>query len=59
MREKSHINDCKSLIACESYLLGKMTKSLFNGKGEGADKVLSLIYSDVCGPVNLSARERY
>ena len=53
------INDCESLIACESCLLGKMTKSPFNEKGEGADKVLGLIYSDVCGPVNLSTRGRY
>ena len=53
------INDCESLIACEPYLLGKITKSPFNGKGEEADKALSLIHSDVCGPVNLSARERY
>ena len=53
------INDCKSLIACESCLLEKMTKSPFNEKDEGADKVLSLIYSDVYGPVNLSARGRY
>ena len=58
MRGKSHINDCESLIACESCLLEKMTKSPFNGKGEGSDKVLSLIYSDVCGPVNLSAKGR-
>ena len=59
MRENLDINDCESLIACESYLLGKMTKSHFNRKGEGADKVLNLIHSDVCRPVNLSARERY
>ena len=45
--------------ACESCLLGKMTKSSFIEKGEGADKVLSLIHSDVCGPMNLSAKERY
>ena len=57
--ENLDINDCESLIACESCLLEKITKSPFNGKGEGADKVLSLIYSDVCGSVNLSARGRY
>ena len=59
MREKPHINDCESLIASESCLLRKMTKSPFNEKGEGAEKVLSLIHSDVCGSMNLSARGRY
>ena len=36
-----------------------MTKSPFTGKGEDADKVLSLIHIDVCGLINLSAKERY
>ena len=57
--ENLDINDCESLIACESCLLGKIIKSPFNEKGEGADKVLSLIHSDVCRPVNLSAKGRY
>ena len=57
--ENLDINDCELLIAYESYLLGKMTKSPFTEKGEGTDKVLSLIHSDVCGLMNLSAKERY
>ena len=44
------------MIACEPYLLGKITKSPFNGKGEEADKALSLIHSDVCGPFREMAR---
>ena len=48
--ENLDINDWESLIACEFCLFGKITKSPFNEKDEGADKVLSLIHSDVCGP---------
>ena len=36
-----------------------MTKSSFTEKGEGADKVLSLIHSDVCGPMNSSSKGGY
>ena len=28
------VGDCESLPTCESYLLGKMTKSFFTEKGE-------------------------
>ena len=53
------INDCESLSTCESYLLGKMTKSSFKKKGERANDILDLIYSDVYGPMNIAARGRY
>ena len=36
-----------------------MTKSLFTRKDERASEVLDLIYSDVCGPMNMSARGGY
>ena len=34
------IGDYESLPTCESYLLGKMTKSPFTGKGEQANDIL-------------------
>ena len=49
-----NINDCELLSTCESFLLGKMTKLTFIGKGERAGDVLSLVHSDVCGPMNTS-----
>ncbi|XP_010556061.1 PREDICTED: uncharacterized protein LOC104825432 [Tarenaya hassleriana] len=36
-----------------------MTKSPFTGKGQRADELLSLIHSDVCGPMNTPARGGY
>ena len=36
-----------------------MTKSPFAEKGEQASKVLRLIHIDVCGPMNISARDCY
>ena len=36
-----------------------MTKSPFTEKGERASEVLGLIHSDVCGPMNISAKGRY
>ena len=36
-----------------------MTKSSFTEKGERASEVLGLIHSDVCGPMNISARGGY
>ena len=53
------IDDHKSLPTYESYLLGKMTKSPFKKKDERASDVLGLIHTDVCGPMNISARGRY
>ena len=53
------LGDCESLPTCESCLLGKMTKSPFIGKGERAEELLGLIHTDVCGPMNTSARGGY
>ena len=36
-----------------------MTKLPFTKKGERASKILGLIYSDIYGPMNISAREGY
>ena len=47
--------DYESIKTCESYLLGKMTKSPFTGKGERAKEILGLIHTDVCGPMNTAA----
>ena len=36
-----------------------MTRSPFKEKGERASDVLCLIHTDVCGPMNISARGGY
>ena len=48
--------DYESYKTCESCLLGKMTKSLFTGKGERTNGLLELIHSDICGPMTTHAR---
>ena len=48
--------DLKSYETCESCLRVKMTKSPFNKKGERACDLLSLIHTDVCGPLSTYAR---
>ena len=53
------VSDCKSLPTRESCLLEKMIKSSFTEKDKRASKVQSLIHTDVCGPMNTSARGRY
>ena len=53
------VSDSDSLPTCESCLLGKMTKSPFTKKGERATELLSLIHTDVCGPMTISAKRRY
>ena len=53
------LNDYESSSTYESYLLGKMIKSLFTEKGERASNVLSLVHTDVCGLMNTSVREKY
>ena len=50
------LSDCESLPTYESCLLGKMTKLPFTGKGERACDILSLVHTDVCGPMSISAR---
>ena len=46
--------DFESYEACESCLLGKMTKT--PGHGERAKDLLGLIHTDVYGPLNKHAR---
>ena len=53
------ISDCKSLSTYELCLLGKMTKSSFTEKDEKAKDVLSLIHTDMCGPMNVSSKDGY
>ena len=49
----------ESLDACEPCLMGKMTKTLFYGTMERATDLLEIIHTDVCGPMNIEARDRY
>ncbi|KAK8957726.1 hypothetical protein KSP39_PZI001286 [Platanthera zijinensis] len=44
---------------CESCLTGKMTKTPFKKKGARANNLLELIHSDVCGPMNVCARDGF
>ena len=53
------VDDCESLLTCESCLLGKMTKSPFTGKDEQANELLSLVHTDVCEPMSVNARGGY
>ena len=48
--------DYESLDACESCLMGKMTKTPFSGTMERATDLLEIIHTDVCGPMNVEAR---
>ncbi|WRX09820.1 GAG-pre-integrase domain - like 2 [Theobroma cacao] len=49
----------ESYGTCECCLLGKMTKSPFTKKSERAGVLLRLVHSNVCGPMNTSARGGY
>ena len=44
---------------CEPCLMGKMTKTPFSGTMERATDLLEIIHTDVCGPMNIEARDRY
>ena len=48
-----------TLLVCESYLEGKMTKRPFSSKGERSKEPLQLVHSDVCGPLSVQARGGY
>ena len=48
-----------TLLVCESYLKGKMTKRPFSAKGERSKEPLHLVHSDVCGPLSVQARGGY
>ena len=39
--------------------MGKMTKAPFTGQSERANDLLSLIHTDVCGPLSSPARGGY
>ena len=45
--------------ACEPCLMGKMTKTPFSGTMERATDLLEIIHTDVCGPMNIKARDKY
>ena len=51
--------DFESYESCESCLMGKMTKAPFIGQSETANDLLSLIHTDVCGPLSSPARGSY
>src|SRR3954464_2595622 len=48
--------DFGSLDTCEPCLMGKMTRTPFNGIMEHADDLLGIIHTDVCGPMNVPTR---
>ena len=49
----------ESFDACEPCLLGKMTETPFSGTMERATDLLEIIHTDVCGPMNTKARDKY
>src|SRR3954471_2173410 len=51
--------DYESLDACEPCLLGQMTKTPFSGTMEQATDLLEIIHTDVYGPMNIKARDKY
>ena len=51
--------DYESFDACESCLMGKMTKTSFSGTMERATDLLEIIHTDVCGSMNIEARGGY
>ena len=53
------LSDFESFETCESFLLGKMTKSPFAKSCKRAYELLELIHSDVCGPMSTTARGGY
>jgi transposase InsO family protein len=48
--------DFVSLETCEPCLMGKMTRTLFNGLMERVADLLWIIHIDVCGPISVSGR---
>ena len=51
--------DYESLGTCKPCLMGKMTKTSFSGTMKRASDLLKIIHTDVCGPMNIEARDRY
>src|ERR1041385_6611770 len=48
--------DFGSLDTCEPCLMGKMTRTPFNGTMQRAEDLLGIVHSDVCGPMNVPTR---
>src|SRR4051794_20780847 len=51
--------DIGSIDTCESFLMGKMTRTPFNGVVERAIDLLGIIHTDVCGPMSSSTCNGY
>ena len=51
--------DYELVDACEPWLMGKMTKTLFSETMEWANDILEIIHTDVCGPMSVEARGGY
>ena len=51
--------DFESFDTCEACLMGKMTRTPFNGRVERVSNLLEIIHSDVCGPMSIPARGGY
>ena len=45
--------------ACEPCLVGKITKTPFSGTMDRATELLEIIHTDVCGTMNIEARDGY
>ena len=52
-------NDYESLKICESYLVGKMIKTLFFGYEERANELLALVHTDVYRSITTQIRGGY
>ena len=51
--------DYESLGTCEPCLMAKMTKTPFSGTMERATDLLEIIHNNVCGSMNIEARDGY
>ena len=51
--------DYESLGTCEPCLMGKMTKTPFFGTMVRITDLLEIIHTDVCGPMNIKAPDKY
>jgi hypothetical protein len=51
--------DFESYDTCEPYLLGKITRTPFNGLVERASDLFGIIQTDVCGPMSVATRNGY
>jgi hypothetical protein len=45
-----------SFNTCESCLFEKMTKAFVTGQSERASDLMTLVYTDVCGPMSYVSR---